>query len=184
VGLGFVSEPLTDDLTVVGPASVDLWLESSASDTDLQVTISEVRADGQEMFVQSGVLRASHRTLDERRSTDLDPVPTYLAADMAPLPDDEPSLVRVPVHPIAHAFRAGSQIRLTVTAPGGDRQRWTFATPATGGDITDTISLGGDRPSSLVLPVLTDVVPTTPPPPCPSLRGQPCRPYEPAANGG
>ena len=52
-----------NDATVIGNASVDLWLKSTAPDTDLQVTITEVRPDGKEMYVQNGWLRASHRAL-------------------------------------------------------------------------------------------------------------------------
>lgn len=182
-GLGFVSPPLDKDLTVVGPASLDLSLQSTATDTDLQVTVSEVRADGQEMYVQSGFLRASARALDKQRSTDLQPVPTYLAADRQPLPAGAFTDVRIPIFPIGHAFRAGSKIRITITAPGGDRPAWEFDTPSTGGKVTDTLSLGGVQASKLVLPVV-DVVPTDPPPACPSLRGQPCRMYAAAGNGG
>ena len=49
-------------------------------DTDLQVTLSEVRPDGNETYVQNGWLRASHRKLDARRSTPFDPFPTHLQA--------------------------------------------------------------------------------------------------------
>ena len=28
--------------------------------------------------------------------------------------------------PFAHVFRAGSQIRVIIDAPGGNRPRWTF----------------------------------------------------------
>src|SRR5262249_48258603 len=51
--------PLAEDTTIVGPSGVDLWLRSSAADTDLQVTLSEIRPDGLETYVQSGWLRAS-----------------------------------------------------------------------------------------------------------------------------
>ena len=69
-----------------GSSSLDLHLRSSARDTDLQVTLSEVRPDGRETYVQNGWLRASHRKLDRRASTALDPVPTHLRQDAAPLP--------------------------------------------------------------------------------------------------
>ncbi len=183
-GLGFISEPLDDDLTVIGPASLDLWLESTAEDTDLQVTISEVRPDGQEMYVQSGFLRASSRALDDDRSTELVPVPSFLAEDIAPLPAGELSEVRIPILPIVYAFQDQSRIRITVTAPGGDRPAWTFDTPETGGEVTDTLSLGGVQASRLVLPVHPGIAAPDVQPPCPSLRGQPCRRYEPAGNGG
>jgi len=183
-GLGFVSAPLVHDLVVIGPASLDLQLESSAPDTDLQATISEVRPDGTELFVQSGTLRASDRTLDRARSSAVEPVPTYLAADAAPLPAGRFSEVRIPILPFAYAFRAGSRIRITISAPGGDRPAWSFATPATGGKVADTVSMGGVQPSALVLAVIPGIVPGDGQPPCPSLRGQPCRRYVPAGNGG
>ena len=64
--LAFDSPPLTHDVTMVGTGSVDLWLRSTAPDTDLEVTLTELRPDGQERYVQSGWLRASHRKLDPK----------------------------------------------------------------------------------------------------------------------
>ena len=156
-------------------------LESSAASTDLQVTISEVRPDGKELFIQVGELRAADRALDAALSTVLDPVPTYLASDAKPLPAGVFTEVRIPIPPFAYAFRSGSRIRITITAPGGDRPGWAFAAPAGGGKATDTIELGA---SSLVLGVFTGLTPPDPQPACPSLRGQPCRAYVPAGNGG
>ncbi len=184
-GLGFVSAPLAHDVAAVGPASVDLWLKSTASDTDLQATISEVRPDGQEMFVNTGVLRASDRALDRRLSTPTHPVPTYAASAARPLPSGRFSEVRIPVNPFAYVFRAGSRIRVTITAPGGDRPVWAFGTTyQTHGQVVDTVSLGGRSASGLVLSVVRGLRPPDPQPACPSLRGQPCRSYVPAGNGG
>src|SRR5690606_32752307 len=59
----FVSEALEDDVVMIGHGSVDLWVRTSADDADLGVTLSEVRPDGKETYVQSGVLRTSHRAL-------------------------------------------------------------------------------------------------------------------------
>jgi predicted acyl esterase len=183
-GLGFVTAPLGRDLVIAGPSSLDLFLRSSARDTDLQVTLSEVRPDGNETYVQNGWLRASHRRLDRRRSTPIDPVPTHLRRHAAPLPRGRFSLVRVPIWPVAHAFRAGSRIRVTVQAPGGDRARWRFATIERG-RTRNRIALGGSRASSLVLPVLGGTTAQGTPLPSPTaLRGQPSRRYAPAANGG
>jgi hypothetical protein len=183
-GLGFVSAPLTRDLVVAGPSSLDLYLKSSARDTDLQVTLSEVRPDGNETYVQNGWLRASQRGLDPRRSTVLNPYPTHLNRDAAPLPRGRYALVRVPLFPVAHAFRAGSRVRVTIEAPGGDRPRWDFDTIDLG-RTQNTIALGGARPSSLVLPVVRGATARGTPLPGPTaLRGQPSRAYSPASNGG
>ncbi len=183
-GLGFVSTPLAKPLTVMGPASLDVWVKSTAADTDLQATVSEVRPDGSEMFIQSGTLRASDRALDKTASTATHSVPTYLASTARPLPKGTFTEMRVPILPFAYSFRSGSRIRVTVTAPGGDRPAWVFDTRSTGGTVTDTIGMGGSTPSALVLSVVPGINPPDPQPACPSLRGQPCRSYVASQNGG
>jgi len=181
-GLGYVSAPLERDLVVAGPSTMVLQLSSSAPDTDLQVTLSEVRPDGGESYVQFGVLRASYRELDPR-SSELETIPTFSAEGRAELPAGTVTEVRVPLYPVAYAFRAGSRIRVTIQAPGGDRPAWTFDT-IEDGTTTNTISSSPAAPSRLVLPVLTGRSAAIPLPACGALRGSPCRPYVPAANGG
>jgi predicted acyl esterase len=183
-GLGWVSAPLARDVVIAGPSSLDVYLRSSARDTDLQVTLTEVRADGNETYVQNGWLRASHRRLDARRSTAIDPVPTHLRRDAAPLPRGRFTLVRVPIWPVAHAFRAGSRIRVTVGATGGDRPRWRFAS-VDHGRTRNMVALGGGLASKLVLPVVAGATAKgTPLPPPTALRGEPSRRYVAASNGG
>ena len=180
----YATAPLAEDVTVVGPGSVDLWIRSSAEDTDLQVTLSEIRPDGLETYVQSGWLRASHRKLGRTRSAAFDPRHTHLERDAKPLPDDKFTKVRVGLLAAAHVFRQGSRIRIGIAAPGGDRTRWRFDTPATGGTVLNEIAHGRLYPSRLVLAVVPGVEPPPELPPCPGLRGQPCRTFVPAANGG
>jgi hypothetical protein len=176
-GVAFETPAFASPTTIVGPASLDLWLKSSAASTDLQVTVTEVRpGDTQEEYVTSGFLRSSNRTLSSS-STVLDPVPTYLKSDRHNLPAGSYTLVRIPIDPIAHAFRAGTRLRIVISAPGGDRPEWAFATPATHGSVTDTLSLGGATASSLAVNVVNGVSPTAATPACGALRGEPCRPY-------
>ncbi|BAN03400.1 CocE/NonD family hydrolase [Ilumatobacter coccineus] len=175
----FVSAPLADTLVMIGSASADLWVSSNLGDTDLEVTLTEIRPDGNEVMVQSGWLRASHRALLDDESSELRPVRSYLEADLAPLPDpdgDDPafSLARVEILPFAHTFRAGSQIQLMVDAPGGNRATWVFDT-ISGGERVE-IGVGPDFPSRLVLPVVPGVDAPETYPACDSLKGQPCRP--------
>ncbi len=165
----------TSDVTVVGNASVDLWLKSTAPDTDLQVTITEVRPDGKETFVQNGWLRASDRALAPD-ATDLRPTHPFTAGR---LPNRCPRgtfvLARVEVFPFAHAFRAGSRIRVIIDAPGGSRPAWSFEDLPAHGHEVNTVGFGAAVASRIVLPVVAgvDVAPGLPA--CPSLRGQPCR---------
>ncbi len=70
-------------MTVIGNASVDLWLKSTAPDTDIQVTITEVRPDGKETYVQNGWLRASNRALSSD-ATELRPTHPLTEAAAAP----------------------------------------------------------------------------------------------------
>jgi hypothetical protein len=178
--LGYVSEPLTTDTVLAGTGSVDLWVRASKPDVDLEVTISEVRPDGKETYVQSGWLRASQRALDPAASTDLLPVQTHAEADVRPLSTTRAELVRVPLYPFAHAFRAGSRIRIVVQPPGGNRPSWAFA--ALPGPRTVTVARSAAQPSKVVLPVVPGIVVSTPLPACGTLRGQPCRTYDPLDN--
>lgn len=176
----WLTAPLPADTVVVGSGSVDLWLGSDflsgpAGDTDVEVTITEVRPDGQESYIQSGWLRASQRALDEAASTELRPVHTHLEADAEPMPDGEFALVRVELFPFAHAFREGSRIRLIVDAPGGQRPVWEFRTISGGEEVT--VAHGGEFPSRVVLPVVDGVDVPDAYPGCDALRGQPCRPF-------
>ncbi len=179
----FRTDPLAETVTMIGSASADLWVNSNLGDTDLEVTLTEIRADGNEVMVQSGWLRGSHRALDDEASTELRPVHRHLEVDAAPLPDPEDPgasdddapfvLARVEIFPFAHVFRAGSQVRLMVDAPGGNRAVWAFDTIADGERVQ--IATGPTFPSQLVLPVVPGIEPPATYPDCNSLKGQPCR---------
>ncbi len=127
-------------------------MRSSAPDTDLEVTVSEVRPDGTEVYVQSGWLRASHRRLDHAERTPISPVHTDLAADARPLPAGKFTRLRVGLFPFAQPFRAGSRIRITVDAPGGARPLWAFDTISDGERVT--VATDRVHQSRLVLPVV------------------------------
>jgi hypothetical protein len=183
-GIAFETPAFTSATTIIGPASLNLMLRSTAPVTDLQVTVTEVRPGAtQEEYVTSGFLRSSDRTLSAA-STALDPVPTYVATDRRSLPQGRFTLVRIPVDPIAHTFRSGTRLRIVISAPGGDRPSWTFDTPATHGAVVDTVALGGTQGSSLVVNEVGGIVPSSAMPACGALRGEPCRAYVPLGNQG
>ena len=181
--VAYATPPLTQDTTIVGQSSVDLWLRTNVLDTDIQVTLSEIRPDGLETYVQSGWLRASHRKLAAEGNTRTVAIQTHLAADAFPMPFGTFAPMRVDLFAVAHSFRSGSRIRISIEAPGGDRTRWAFDTFPTFPWIRNDIARTQLMPSRLVLPVVNAQVPPGLPP-CPGLRGQPCRSYMPATNGG
>ena len=172
--VSYTTAPLDRDVVVAGPASLDLWLSSTSSDTDVQVTVTEVRPDGQETYVQRGWLRASHRKLDPERSTATRPYQTHLRADAQPLARLEPTLMRVEVFPFAHAFRAGSRLRVWIEAPTSHTGFWAFAPHPEPG--INTVLHDSEHPSRLVLPVLEGETAQAQLPACDTLRNQPCRP--------
>lgn len=181
--VAFVTEPLPNDVVTFGGGAVNVWLRSSASDTDLQATISEVRPDGQELFVQNGWLRASYRVLDKKRSNPLQPVISGGNADIAPLPSGKWTQVSIPMYAQGHAFRKGSRIRVTIQAPGGDQPSWAFETLRPRVSVVDSIAMSPTMPSSILLPVVRGLqVPTPLPKQCAGMRGQPCRTYSPFTN--
>jgi predicted acyl esterase len=177
--VSFVSAPLQSNTVVFGAGAAQLWIQASTSDVDLQATISEVRPDGKETFVQNGWLRASERKLDPRQSTLLAPVPTFRARDVRPRPKGRKTLVTVPLYYEGHAYRAGSRIRVTISAPNGTQPIWSFAETVPRGHGTVQVAFSRKMPSRLVLPVIPGVAVPTPLPPCPGLRGEPCRTYVP-----
>ncbi|HEX3690717.1 MAG TPA: CocE/NonD family hydrolase [Solirubrobacteraceae bacterium] len=178
----YVSAPLSANTVIVGAGAVQLWIESSTPSVDLQATISEVRPDGKETFVQDGWLRASERKLDAAQSTLLAPVLSLRRADVAPLPPGRYTEVTVPLYYEGHAYRQGSRIRVTIAAPGGDQPVWGFSELNPHGAARVLIAHSAAFASRLVLPVVPGVSVPTGLPPCPGLRGEPCRTYQPYAN--
>lgn len=175
------SSPLPADVVLAGSASVDVWLESPVDDADVEVTLSEVRPDGQEVYVQSGWLRAGHRQPGPA-ATALWPAQTLQEAAWAPLLLNDWALVRVGTAGFAHAFRAGSRVRVSVDTPGGTRADWRFALKTFDAPVTYAVAHDAAHPSKVVLPLLQGVTAQPGLPPCPSLRGQPCRAHQAYAN--
>jgi predicted acyl esterase len=180
--VAYVTDPLDSDSAVIGAGRVDLWVRSSAPDVDLQATISEVRPDGKETFVQGGWLRAKARKLDDAKSTELEPVLSLRQEDFADMPADHFEKVTIPLYYEGHMYRAGSRVRVRISAPGGDQPVWAFADTVPDGQAQIEIGHGPDMPSRLELPVVPGVTAGAGLPPCPGLRGEPCRDYEPLTN--
>jgi uncharacterized protein len=149
---------------------------------DLQGTVTEVRPDGKETFVQGGWLRSDARKLDLDKTTVLEPVPSYRERHARTLPRGRWVKLTIPLYYEGHVYREGSRIRLTISAPGGDQPIWAFAEADPGTTPWVAVAHSRRMPSQLVLPVVPGVGAPTELPPCPGLRGQPCRDYVPFAN--
>jgi hypothetical protein len=88
----------------------------------------------------------------------------------------------VPLYYQGHVYRSGSRIRVTVSAVGGDQPVWAFGETQPSGTAKVRVAHSPEMPSRLVLPLVPGVSVPTGLPPCPGLRGQPCRDYVPFSN--
>ncbi len=180
--LSFVSDPFTKKTAFAGTANADLWLRSTELDTDVEVTLTEVRPDGKETFIQSGWLRASHRKLAAGADA-LNPVHSDLAGDAAPLPAGEFREAQVAIFPFAHVIRPGSRLRINIEVPGGNQAFWQVSPMDPGHAVTNDIAHSIGRASRIIMPLVPDALTPAVPdalPACPGLRGQACRDYLPA----
>ncbi|MBN1528031.1 MAG: CocE/NonD family hydrolase [Thermoleophilaceae bacterium] len=180
--LSYITHPLKSSKTVIGGGAVRVWVKTPSPNVDLQATLSEVRPDGKETFVQGGWVRADKRKLDAAKSTTLAPVLSLRASDVQPLQPTGWYDVVIPLYYQGHAYRAGSSIRLTIAAPNGDQPIWSFNEADPAGTTEVQLALTKLTPSQLILPVVPGVSVPTGLPPCPALRGQPCRDYQAFSN--
>jgi predicted acyl esterase len=177
--VSFLTAPLQESTVVIGAGALRAWVRSSTKKVDLQVTLSELRPDGKETFVQGGWLRSSFRKLDPNKSTPLEPWPSGRLRDMRSMPRGRFVKLTIPLYYEGHAYRAGSRIRIRITAPNGDQPIWSFSETQPKKAAKVRIGYGKRRPSRLLLPVVPGVNVPTGLPPCPGLRGEPCRDYQP-----
>jgi len=169
----YTTPVLEEDVQLLGSASLDLWLSSTADDTDIQATITEVRPDGQEVYVARGWLRASKRALDASRSTPTRPFQLHTEDSVEMLVPDEATLMRLEIFPFAHRFRAGSALRLIIDGPVATTGDWgAFLNPT---PSMNTVLHDREHPTKLVIGVMNDDQPRPAAAPCGELANQPCR---------
>jgi putative CocE/NonD family hydrolase len=144
--LVYTSEPLTDDLNVVGPVTAVLYAASSAPDTDWVIRLCDVWPDGRSVTVCDGILRARYRE-SFARPVLLEPGQIYR--------------FEIDLRATAQTFGAGHRLRVHVTSsdfPRYDRNLNTggpVARETVGQVASNTVFHDSLRPSHLLLPVLS-----------------------------
>jgi len=183
--LSYLTEPFAADTVVAGNGGyANLWIASEADRATVEVTLTDVREDGTETIIQSGVFDLLHRNgiLEEESDTFMVEY-SYREEDAAPpLVPGEFVEVKVPIRPFAHPFHAGSRMRLIIDTPGRDTPLWEYENPAYDGDVHHMVARTPDMASYLLLPIVAGVEVPAGIPACVSLRGQICRDYEPYVN--
>jgi putative CocE/NonD family hydrolase len=143
--LTFRGAPLEEPLQVIGRITADLWVSSSAPDTDFVVRLIDVYPDGYMHNLCDGILRVRYRqSLKE---------PSWMR-------NDQIYELKVDLWSMAHVFKLGHRIAVQVTSssfPRWDRNWNTTEDPgsATAGQIAhQKIWHDSNYPSGVLLPVL------------------------------
>ena len=148
--LVFETAPLTHDIELTGSVAAHLHVSSSAVDTDFTIKLvdvhppSEAFPDGYAMNLAHGILRARFRTSFERPE---------------PMEPGEVYALHIPTFPTSNRFLAGHRIRIEVSSsnfPHFDvNPNVDWRTPGAAPQVArNTLHLGGDHPSYVVLPVI------------------------------
>lgn len=167
-GAYFLSEPLAADTLLAGHFTARIVLSSSTSDADVFVSVRAFDGDDEVRFstrddsaspISWGFLKASHRAVDEDRSTIERPWHTHTEKDQAPLRPGEPVDLLVELLPATALVRAGWRLRIDVTPiePGTLGQYFegvgrVYDSYHTG--ATNRVHTGRSPPSWIRLPVL------------------------------
>lgn len=168
-GVSFVSDPVTEDMTLAGYMKVGLWVESTSQDMDVFVSLRVLDAQDREIRYESvvlpvdpihihpvghGLLKVSRRKLDDERSSEYWPVHTHLEQDCRPLNSGEIVPIEVGLNPSTALIRKGCRLRVDVQpyAPAGVPVRAYDKGYHVG--AVNRVYTGPQHPSYLQLPIV------------------------------
>jgi predicted acyl esterase len=134
-GVTFVSAPLEHETEITGPLAARLFVSSSTKDADLFMVFRVFSPDMREVVfmgaidphtpVAQGWLRASHRKLDTKLSTEYRPYHTH--DELQPLKPGEVVQLDVEIWPTSIVVPAGHRVALTVRGKDYEWQKSTGA---------------------------------------------------------
>ncbi|MBN9408246.1 MAG: CocE/NonD family hydrolase [Burkholderiales bacterium] len=166
--VSFSTAPFEEDTEFTGPASLRVWVSSSTTDLDLFAILRVFDPEGKERtFVGAhepvpmalGWLRASHRKLDEARSTPWRP--WHVHDEVQKLTPGEVYPLDVEIWPTSMVFPKGWRLVLTlqghdfiVAPPGRMRHDHPDDRPEAEFGGINTLHTGGERASYLLMPLV------------------------------
>jgi len=141
---------------IAGPITANLHVASSAPDTELFVQLIDRAPDGSLLYLNRGMLRASHRAIDASQSQFTDDGRIYRPWR----PHTERSLVTpgevvdylIDVFPVGHVFLPGHELVVKLHAPPLDDNDYAYVQKTLPG--VNTLVFGPDQPSRIMLPVV------------------------------
>jgi len=143
--LVYSTPPLDSDVEVTGPVSVELFVSSSAVDTDFTAKLVDVHPDGFAANLADGILRLRFRNSFEKAE---------------PLVPGEIYKISIDLWATSNLFRKGHRIRLEISSsnfPRYDRNLNTGEDPLTGQRMvtaSQTVYHDCGHPSALILPIV------------------------------
>lgn len=149
-GLTYTTMPLEEDIQITGHPMVHLWLSSTHEDGDVFVYLEEVDETGFSHYLTEGVLRLSHRSLNQPPYDNLGlPYHRCFKEDIQPMIPGRPVELMIEMQPISNVFNAGNRIRVTITGADKDNAETEVFNPPP----TYRVSRSQDKPSYIELPV-------------------------------
>lgn len=153
----------TEDLEIVGPSRLRIWVEAEGSDDiDLYAFVQKLAADGTPLLsetlpqtrvpVATGQLRASHRELDHDKSTPLAPVHTHEREQL--LAPGEIVPLDIDLWPAGIRFHAGEQLQLVISGHDLRSRYLGQAATTTRNKGRHRLHTGGSHDSHLLLPLI------------------------------
>ncbi len=143
--LVYTTPPLEYPLDVVGPIDVQLWVSSSARDTDFTVKLVDVYPDGTAYNIQEGILRARYREGYEKTVF---------------MKEGEIYPLTVDLSVTANQFGQGHRIRIEVSSSNFPRSERNLNTGGNNYDETqwivarNRIHHSNQYPSHILLPIV------------------------------
>ena len=143
--LVYSTRPFTEDVEVTGPVNVELYVESSALDTDFTAKLVDVGPDGFARNLTDGIIRARYR--DSREKAEL-------------LKPGQVYKLSIDLWSTSNVFLKGHALRLEISSsnfPRFDRNLNTAEQPESGQrfiSATNVIFHDHKRPSALILPIV------------------------------
>jgi uncharacterized protein len=144
------------DTVVSGPIAATLRVSSSAPDTELFVQLIDRAPSGELLYLQRGLLRASHRAVIEDLSDATADGRIYRPfrphSNPTPVEPGAPVDYLVEIFPVGHVFRAGHELVVKVHAPPANDNDYAYI-PKTAPAL-NTLHIDPEAPSHLLLPVI------------------------------
>ncbi|HEX6311911.1 MAG TPA: CocE/NonD family hydrolase, partial [Acidimicrobiia bacterium] len=154
--VSYRSEPFAESMAIAGPMTATLFVQSATPDTELFVSLIDEGPDGSRTYLQRGLLRASHRAVDDAASQKTPDGRIYRPhrphTNPTSITPGETYEYLVDVWPVGHVFRPGHRLVVKVHAPPFVDSYYAYVPRSAPG--ANTILHGPNVPSRLMLPVV------------------------------